>query len=149
MAVTTVKQKKQIVQPKMTLTQQFQAEEKIQEEQVKIAQDESASQQEVQVSVVETVIDDVKDIAAPTVKEVVSSQQQAILPVPNTQSNTLLALQKDIQFNRYFVLSQSDAKKIAQLMIQQGPVAMENLQWFLTKQERKQLAFQLAKKYSL
>lgn len=59
------------------------------------------------------------------------------------------ALVRDLMLNKYFQIMEKEARPIAERMVREGSQALHEVRWFLSSQERVDLAKFLAQKHGL
>lgn len=89
--------------------------------------------------------------------EVVENQQlpdppnEIHVPVEVLQSKEVdvQGLTRDLMFNKYFHILEREARPIAERMLKDGADSLNEVKWFLSPAERRQLAKELKEKYGL
>lgn len=76
--------------------------------------------------------------------EVVSEEQKTEVKTVDFQ-----ALVRDLMLNKYFQIMEKEARPIAERMVRDGSQALHEVRWFLSSQERVDLAKFLAQKHGL
>jgi hypothetical protein len=80
---------------------------------------------------------------------IIEDQKTEVVAPSKSVDDTLLSLTKDLQFNKYFIISKEEAKKIAKSMILDGKKSILNQKWFLNETERQSLCDELSKKFNI
>lgn len=88
------------------------------------------------------------------VEKPIEHQSDAIITVVSIQNTEqkevdMTGLVRDLMFNRYFCITEKEAKPIAERMVKEGAKSLLEIKWFLALSERQQLSKELKQKYDL